>query len=816
MPASILPFAAITTNDLESVGGKGLSLGLLIQAGIPVPDGFCVTTHAYRQASATRIDDPLWDDIRAAYLAMGAGCVAVRSSATAEDGHEASFAGQQETILGVEGEPALREAIERCWSSLHSERAKAYRTKQGVEEDGLAMAVVVQRLIDADVAGVLFTRDPFDASGSSMRVEASWGLGEAVVSGRVTPDRFQVDRTSGAPREQQAGHKNIRITRHGEETVGASLQSALCLNDAELRDLAALGRAVEAFYGEARDIEWGIAQGQLWLLQARPITTTSAADREALRSAVIQQLQSLASTPTVWSRTNLIEVLPQPTPLTWAIVTQHLLSGGGGTGLMYQDFGFKPDPALASTSAYDLIGGSPYMNLAREPRLQAAKPLFGYPLEAYRANPAAALEPKPDTTRVLGGFGKWFRMFGMVFIAGKIASASKTFANEFRQTIIPAFIADVERANERDLAALTPQELLAYLHEWTRRTLHEFARHSLKPTLLAEFAWQVLEKQLAKTVDPARAKSLVTTLSQGAKIDEGANLPQAIRALAAGTLDRSTFLKQFGHRGANEMELSAPRWAEDPSTLPQQTSSTIAPPPNETTFEGVAAEAKWNRMLAQSMAGHAERMQTYLGLRETGKHFLMRGYAHLRQIVLEFDRRYELHGGVFELTPDELPDLIAGKNVRARLAERRQRRMLERTLEVPAVLFSDQLDVIGRPMPVPQGATQWQGVPLSAGMVEGKALVLHEPKHDLREPGYILVCPSTDPAWVPLFIQARGLVMEAGGTLSHGAIVAREFGLPAVAGLLNVHRQLTTGQRIRVDGTRGTVTVLDEQREEKP
>jgi pyruvate,water dikinase len=180
----------------------------------------------------------------------------------------------------------------------------------------------------------------------------------------------------------------------------------------------------------------------------------------------------------------------------------------------------------------------------------------------------------------------------------------------------------------------------------------------------------------------------------------------------------------------------------------------------------------------------------------------------IRRILVELDRRDHLEGGIFYLTPEDLPALTAGKDLSALIAQRRRRRMVAHDLEVPQVLFSDDLELIGRPLPI-AGADTMQGVPLSAGIAEAPALVLNEATGVTppSEP-YILVCPSTDPAWVPLFVHARGLVMETGGVLSHGAIVAREFGLPAVAGLPDVHRRLHSGQRLRVDGATGTVTVL--------
>ena len=259
------------------------------------------------------------------------------------------------------------------------------------------------------------------------------------------------------------------------------------------------------------------------------------------------------------------------------------------------------------------------------------------------------------------------------------------------------------------------------------------------------------------------------------------------------------------------MELASPRWYEDEATLPAQAGGVdpreaiTAEPP---AWDRIAAEARMIPALQTMLKEELDTLRLYLGLRETGKHYFMKGYALIRRYLVELDRRFNLNGGVFYLTPDELPALIDGKDFTALIAERRRRRALALSLEVPPVLFSDDLEAIGRPVVI-EGADTLQGAPLSAGVAEAPALVLEQPvTTGLPAEPYILVCPSTDPAWVPLFVQARGLVMETGGVLSHGAIVAREFGLPAVAGLSGVQRRIKTGQRLRVDGARGTVTIL--------
>ncbi len=295
----------------------------------------------------------------------------------------------------------------------------------------------------------------------------------------------------------------------------------------------------------------------------------------------------------------------------------------------------------------------------------------------------------------------------------------------------------------------------------------------------------------------------------GVRPDPESDLPGAVRDLIAGRLERAAFLQRFGHRGHQDMELSQPRWSEDPAALhclPHRKET--AEEDKGDRWETIAAEAKLSALERTALEPQVRALQTYLSLRETAKHYFMRGYALIRRALVELDKRHRLQGGIFYLTPEELPALTVGQDVSKRIAERRRRRRIALSLEVPAVIFSDDLEAIGRPQTI-EGGDQLQGVPLSAGVAEAPALVLDEPRSDcLPSEPYILVCPSTDPAWVPLFVQARGLVMEIGGVLSHGAIVAREYGLPAVAGLPNVQRRLRTGQRLRVDGGRGTVTVL--------
>jgi pyruvate,water dikinase len=494
------------------------------------------------------------------------------------------------------------------------------------------------------------------------------------------------------------------------------------------------------------------------------------------------------------------------------------MSGRGGFGLMYRDIGFDPDPALDEEGIFDLVCGRPYCNLSREPRMQYRYLPFEHPFAALKANPARALYPQPVLNPARGGWRFWL-MFPIVFFkllssAGLVRRISQTFAERLRHEILPRFRAETSEAAKEDWSALEPPALLEKLNLWIQRTLYDFARDSLKPTALAAVAMGNLERALAKTLGPERTRSALGELTMGVKPDPEADLPGATLDLAAGKIDRTAFLERFAHRASNEMELSQPRWSEDPSAIDRfltPAAHKAVAHPSETSavvWERVATEAKLSGSVKATLATEVQTLQTYLGLRETAKHYLMMGYSLIRRALVELDHRYQLDGGIFDLMLEELPRLVAGEDMKPLGAERRRRREIALNLEVPQALFSDDLEAIGRHVEV-TGAASMQGTPLSAGTAEAPALVLDSPKvTSLPAEPFILVCPSTDPAWVPLFVQARGLVMETGGVLSHGAIVAREFNLPAVAGLADVHRRIRTGQRLRIDGASGVVTIL--------
>jgi pyruvate,water dikinase len=654
-----------------------------------------------------------------------------------------------------------------------------------------------------------------DATGRQMLVEASWGLGESVVSGRVTPDRYHLERDAGRVVNQAISRKTTQYARGGMQEVPEAKQTAPCLKDDQLRRLAELGRRIEEYYGEPRDVEWAWAEGRLWVLQARPITSAGAYEREQVRLGEIAALRSKADPRgTAWAKYNLAEILPAPTPMTWAIV-QRFMSGLGGYGLMLRDLGYDPDPIIDREGFIDLICGRPYINLSREPKLYFRDIPVGHSFAALKANPAKAFYPQPQPDPRLVTARYFFRfpilIWQMLRNQSKLRRGCRNHADHLRHVVFPQFFGEVQTERRSELTRLSTSDLLAKLRHWIKRTLEDFARDSLQPSMYAGYALGQLEQGLRQSLGADRAVEAVRNLLTGIHPDTEADLPAAVEALGAGRIDRDHFLDRFGHRGPGEMELANPRWSEAPDQL---SDGSIAKPDFQTQksqsnrWDALCDEAKLDARKRQSLSEALAYAQTYSGLRETSKHYLMMGFALIRRLLLEIGRRCEIGDGVFYLVPDELPKLIAGDKLHATVKQRRQRRSLALSLEVPPVLFSDDLEAIGRSLPA-FGSAEMKGTPLSPGVAEAPALVLTEPTN--RPPiaeGFALVCPSTDPAWVPLFLRAKALVMETGGVLSHGAIIAREFGLPAVAGIANVQQRLSTGQRLRVDGNTGTVHVL--------
>ncbi|MXV73135.1 hypothetical protein F4Z99_02520 [Candidatus Poribacteria bacterium] len=844
-------FSEIDEADLSRVGGKGLNLGKLTRAGFQVPQGFCVTTDAYRfsvqhlseqNASAIKevvLSPELVAEIHTAYEKLQTAAVAVRSSATAEDLAEASFAGQQDTFLNVASDE-LTDSLKACWASLWSERAIAYRQTQRISDEGLAMAVVVQEMCEADVSGVLFTVSPFSADVSI--IESNWGLGESVVSGAITPDNFHVSRETGEVLKKNVATKREMVTATGVSEVLPTKQDVPSLTDAQLKELTQLGMQIETFYGKPMDIEWALTDTQFVLLQARYITTSSAptyptprADERSVekrREKEIQRLEVHTETHgTVWCHHNIAEVLPAPLPMTWAIVKE-FMSGAGGLGKAYRSLGFHPSKRVNSNGILDLICGRIYVNLNREAELHFEGFPFAHDFNALKQNPQQAMyaQAQTDITRSNPSF--WLKLPLHIIRMSKAEMRLRRIRSDFdrllAEAVFPTFQEEVEAEREFTYTDLSDAELVAKFQIWRAKTLDDFAPKALTATLLAGFSLQRLEAALQKHMDETAAKVLVSRLISGVSGNLTVETNEKLWQVADGGLALTDFLKDYGHRAVDEFELAQPRWREDTTYLKQiiasfqqEASGTDAQQEGASHFARQAehrdaAETELGAILGdkanlrKQIESELDFTRRYMPLRETAKFYLMLGYEQVRRALLELDNRYELDGGIFYLVPEELERLIDGDVFGDIIATRRTERELMLQIEVPDVIFSDALEQIGAPVSI-DAAETYTGVGVSAGISTGKARVLLTPSDvNPSDRDYILVCPSTDPAWTPLFLHAAGLVMERGGILSHGAVVAREYGVPAVANVPNATQRIVDGQMLQIDGNQGTVSIYHE------
>ena len=831
-------FSDICDEDLSLVGGKALNLGKLTRAGFHVPAGFCVTTDAYRQTigaldqlssdeiQKVALSESLEDAILLAYGKLETGNVAVRSSATAEDLPQASFAGQQDSFLNISQAALLLDKIKACWASLWSSRAIVYRRDQQIDEEGLGIAVVVQAMVDAEVSGVMFTINP--VGGDEIVIESNWGLGESIVSGEVTPDHLIVSKLDGQVVSEKIAAKRQMVSRMGLIEVPIDKRDIPSLRRDLVYQLVNHGMDIENFYGTPQDIEWAYAENQFYILQARAVTTlTDTAQIEILRRREIDVLEQKSDPDgTVWSRYNLAEVLPAPLPMTWSII-KSFMSGRGGYGLAFRDLGFFPSPRVDQEGLLDLICGRIYFNLSREvENLYYGFP-YEYNFEELKKKPQKAMypQPSPNLKRIVSVKLFLLSIIKMLVVEHNLQRLIRNFDYTLSNQILPLFEDYVRRELEVNLQCLTDSQLVDKLHEWQRKTMSDFARDALKGSIFAVYAYQKLELLLKKSfTDKTKVTEIIHALTN--VVNENPTVISHLKMweVAQGNLAVEEFLAQFGHRATEEFELAQPRWREDTSYIEQIVASFQMNPETNPVYRIQSQEE--NKLQAEKELNNLSKTRQkqirrildltrrYMPFREKSKFYLMLGYELIRRALLEIGRRYNLGDGVFYLMIDELEMPFDRDGAMQKISARRAERSKILRIELPDVIYSDALNQIGDSIPVEEH-NEMKGTGISAGVANGIAQILTDPTEaSIDQKNYVLVCPSTDPGWTPLFLGAAALVMERGGVLSHGAVVAREYGIPAVAGISMATKRIKSGQMVRVDGTHGIVSVLNSNLEE--
>ncbi|WP_448612334.1 PEP/pyruvate-binding domain-containing protein [Geodermatophilus sp. URMC 60] len=836
--------------DLARAGGKGASLARLRQAGLPVPDGFVVGADSYRRfvvatglaplveqvtadlgtrgvdgtaAASTRlraafeaapVPEDLAGPIVAAWRRLGGGAVAVRSSATTEDLPGASSAGQQDTVLDVTGDEQVLDAVRQCWSSLWTARALAYRTRQGASHTEAAVAVVVQRMVPADVAGVLFTADPLTGRRDRVVVEAVRGLGDALVSGRVNPQRWVLD----------AG---TRTVLDGPDGAARHL-----LDPERLRELAGLGLAAATLSGGPQDVEWATIGERCWLLQSRPITT----------------LFPLPPGPPAGPGLRVY------IPLTLAAqgISEPMTPAGNAVfaGL-----------ATAVSSLWSLgrrrpHGLPPWVTLVAGRLFYDITPLLASPRLGRRLadrmalkDPAtsAALREWSDRegTRLTGSRGPAIPVGLSVWVGREVPGllAAAAAPDRARRRLLARAEDQVARLHREAAALSGPREQVEFvLGTLPQRTL-DVAWAQLPPVYVGLLAGALADWLCQRWLGSSAGLEPVRRwLPHDPTLAMGTALARLARTCCEAGVEPSRddpgmagFLATFGHRAPDrEIDLGLPRLRDDPSYVVQLVRGYLAAGDpaellarQERGAEQAGAASRdlvaavrraRGRVRARLLRAVLVRYRALGGLRERPKFDLVRVLALGRELLqrvgaaLVTAGRLDDADDVFFLDPADLRAGVEG--TAPDLPERadRRRREYERELgrrAVPLVLTSDGETVYAPAARAGGAPGALVGTGVSPGVHEGVVRVLDSPVGAALAPGEVLVAASTDPGWTPLFHLAGALVMELGGVVSHGAIVAREYGIPAVASVPDATRRLRTGQRVRVDGGAGTVTVVD-------
>ncbi len=881
---------------LSLVGGKAINLGKLIKGGFRVPDGFIVTVHAYsdfvsgqglagelsEEMALIDADDPAALDslserlrarfkksaiptgitasIRTSYVALGGPPVAVRSSATAEDLPDMSFAGQHDTFLNVQGGESLLAAITGCWSSLWTARAISYRTRNNVNHQSVAIAVVVQTMVPSESSGVLFTANPLTGRRFETVIDATVGLGEALVSGKIEPDHFVVESSSGQILQRKIGAK--AKTMHGKAgggviTTDTANPHRQAVQDSQIRALTETGQHVAEMLGSPQDIEWAYTGDELFLLQSRPITSLFPIPpdkgNEALR--VYLSLGAIQGVPGPFTPLGqemirgLFAGLAQLAGYNATIDSQKLIRISAerpwvdATAALRNVVGrriFLRVFPLAEPGAADMV-----RELVADPRLQGGgirlitlRRIGPFFFQMIRLLSGALLRPEAAALRARRTVEASIeeveeKMKSSRTLAGRIELCERLCYDALFPALMPLFMPLIV-AGYGSLALLQRlASILAAADDDIQPHIFLDLNRSLPHNVTTEMdqaLWRVAERIQE---DPAGAAAIAD-----------ANPNTLARDFRKGKLHRATqtamadFLERYGMRGPAEIDFGQPRWRENPApafsalqallTIQDQTAM-----PDSVFRAGQIAAARAEERLARAASNTfgtplaaglvrwlAKRVRTLAGFRESPKFAVIRIMGIARAALLESGQEL-VQAGLLERAVDlfflqlkELKVLAMDAPGDWRRLAKTRRTAYQRELRrqpIPRLLLSDGTTIVaGVSSSSDSGSELLVGSGVSPGTVEGMARIVFDPANSNLKPGEILVCPGTDPSWTPLFLAAGGLVMEMGGMMTHGSVVAREYGIPAVAGVAAATEMLRTGQRLRVDGSSGRVEVLDQ------
>ncbi|MFM2563403.1 phosphoenolpyruvate synthase [Bacillus sp. GX] len=868
MSSFVLDFQEIENTQLSLVGGKGLNLGELSSVqGIQVPEGFCVTTVGYEKAieqneelqtllqqltklkkeeraqigeMSKKIREVIMEveipvDVVEAvthYLSCFGNehAYAVRSSATAEDLPYASFAGQQDTYLNIIGKEAILQHVRKCWASLFTERAVTYRMQNGFEHNQVSICVVVQKMVFPEASGILFTADPVTSNRKVLSIDASFGLGEALVSGLVSADNYKVK--EGEITETMIATKKIAIyavKEGGTETkqIDPAQQKLQTLSEQQILQLASIGRQIEAYFGCPQDIEWCLAHNTFYIVQSRPITalypipeendggnhvyisvghqqmmtdamkplglsffllTTNAPMRKAGGRLFVDATQQLASTA---SRDYLINTLGKSDPLVRDALTTIIERDNFITLL--------PDDEKEKSVSKRKQPANSQPEIENDPAI----------VTKLIKNSEASLEELKRSMQTKSGVDV------LDFILEDIQQLKKALFNPQSIAVIMAGMNASTWINER-------------MEQWLgEKNAADTLSQSVQNNITSEMGLALMD-----VADVIRPYPEVITYLQ--HVEDGSFLDELV-TFKGGEKARDAifaFLDKYGMRCSGEIDITKTRWSEKPTTIVPMILNNIRD------FEAGASKRKFEEGLQEALKKEEElierlqhlpdskqkveetkrmirNIRNCIGYREYPKYGMINRYFIYKQALLKEAEQLVQSGvirkvdDIYYLTFEELHEVVRTNKLDYKLIQKQKNDYkLYEKLTPPRIMTSDGEIVTGKYKRENLPADAIVGLPVSSGVIEGRARVILNMEEANLEEGDILVTAFTDPGWTPLFVSIKGLVTEVGGLMTHGAVIAREYGLPAVVGVENATKLIKDGQRIRVHGTEGYIEVL--------
>lgn len=871
MSSYVLGFQNIDKTKLMTVGGKGANLGELSKIeGISVPDGFCISTEAFKriigetssinelldQLSILNVEDSnkiskLSEEIRKViegivipqdineeitlHLSrLGEKDVyAIRSSATAEDLPTASFAGQQDTYLNIIGREAVLKHISKCWASLFTERAVTYRIQNGFDHRKVHLSVVVQKMVFPQAAGILFTADPVTSNRKVLSIDASFGLGEALVSGLVNADNYKVRNGKILDKKISAKKLGIYAVKDGgtkEQEIEFERQNMQVLMDEQILSLTQIGRKIEEHFGCPQDIEWCLANDTFYIVQSRPITTLypipEASDEEnhVYLSVGHQQMMTDPIKPlgmSIYELTSFGSRFKAGGRL-FVDVTQ-MLSSPDSRKMLLNNMG-QHDPLMKDAIMTILERGDFIKSLPSDNEKQSDRKINKSVLSS---NSEAQIENNPT-------------------IVSDLIKKSQTSIEQLKNSIQTKSGSDlfdfiIEDIQELKRILFDPQSTAVFMaainaSAWINESMNKWLGEKNVADILSQSVPNNITSEmgleLLNVADVIRPYPEIIDYLQHAKDD---NFLEKIVEFDGGQEARDailSYLSKYGMRCSGEIDITKTRWSEKPIILVPMILSNIK------NFEPNAGNRKFNQGKQEALkkeqeilerlkqlpdgeqkAKETKRMidiiRNFIGYREYPKYGMVNRYFIYKQALMKEAKKLVEAGiihkkeDIYYLTFEEFREVVCTEKIDYQIiSDRKDEHKLYEKLTPPRVIKSDGEIIVGEYKRENLPAKAIAGLSVSSGVIEGRARVILNMEDADLEDGDILVTSFTDPSWTTLFVSIKGLVTEVGGLMTHGAVIAREYGLPAVVGVENATKLIKDGERIRVNGTEGYVEIL--------